>query len=82
MYPNVIAGLIEDPTYNWTDEELGKIANGNLLRVFKAVELVRDSMQHEEEIQDWIDPNDFWAGETSCMSEYDNKKTLNRPESP
>ena len=31
-YPILIAALIEDDTFEWTDEELGKLASGNLIR--------------------------------------------------
>jgi membrane dipeptidase len=36
-YPNLFAALLED---GWTDEELGKIASGNILRVLEANEKV------------------------------------------
>ena len=31
-YPILVAALIEDETYEWTDEELGLLASGNLIR--------------------------------------------------
>merc|ERR1719347_1838670 len=44
QYPNLFAALIEDDTFEWTDEDLGKLASGNILRTFKEVEFVRDAL--------------------------------------
>ena len=38
MYPNLFAELIRR---GYTDDEVAKIANGNIMRVFKRVEEVR-----------------------------------------
>ena len=37
-YPNLFAALLED---GWTEEELAKIAGGNILRVLEENEKVR-----------------------------------------
>ena len=66
-YPNLFAALIED---GWTDEELGKLASGNLIRVFKEVEAVRDSLASEEPYQAWIPKEDLTEGE----SQQDHRK--------
>ena len=44
MYPYLFAALIDDPTHDWSDDDLAKIANGNIVRVFREVEAVRDTM--------------------------------------
>ena len=31
-YPLVFAALLESTEFNWTDEDLGKVASGNLIR--------------------------------------------------
>ena len=71
MYPNLFAALIEDNTYTWTDEDLGKLASGNILRVFQEVEVVRDVLVQETPYQRMVPIEDFEAGETGCMSEVD-----------
>ena len=38
-YPTVFAALIEDEEYEWTDEDLGKLANQNLIRTLRSVEV-------------------------------------------
>ena len=42
-YPNLFAVLLEQ---NWTEEDLGKIASGNILRVWKKVEEVKGPVSH------------------------------------
>lgn len=49
-YPILFAELIG---FGWTMDELTKLAGGNLLRVFKEVETVRDNMFKEK-----IPPNE------------------------
>lgn len=44
-YPTLFAELIG---FGWTVEELTKLAGGNLLRVFKEVEAIRDKMLKEK----------------------------------
>jgi hypothetical protein len=48
-YPVLFAALLEDTTeFVWTEEDLGKVASGNLIRVMSEVEGVRDSLESEE----------------------------------
>ena len=35
-YPEVFAALIEDNTFEWTDEDLAKVAGKNLISVFRS----------------------------------------------
>lgn len=49
-YPILFAELIG---FGWTMDELTKLAGGNLLRVFKEVETMRDKMREEK-----IQPNE------------------------
>jgi membrane dipeptidase len=49
-YPDLIKALLE--TKRWSDEDLEKLTGKNLLRVFRDVEKVRDSMQEGEPDQD------------------------------
>ncbi|CAG7722328.1 unnamed protein product [Allacma fusca] len=51
-YPDLIKALLE--TGNWTDEDLKKLSGQNLIRVFRAVEEVRDSLKGQEPEQDAI----------------------------
>lgn len=46
-YPEVFAALVEDGTFEWTDEELGMVAGTNLMNTFRSVEAVRDLMAAE-----------------------------------
>jgi len=52
QYPNLFAALIEDATFEWTDEDLGKLAWGNIVRTFKEVEAVRDFLEAAGELPD------------------------------
>jgi len=68
-YPNVFAALIEDTEFEWTDEDLGKLASGNLIRVLKEVEEVRDLLAIEGQKHDntWISSADL-GDDTACNS--------------
>ena len=68
-YPVLFAALLEDPEVEWTEEDLGKLASNNLIRVFKKVEEVRDELTSLEPFQDWIPSNDVHPEEKSCRSE-------------
>ena len=35
----MLAALIEDTEFEWTDEDLGKLANQNLIRTLRSVEV-------------------------------------------
>uniref|UniRef100_A0A182WEK1 Dipeptidase n=1 Tax=Anopheles minimus TaxID=112268 RepID=A0A182WEK1_9DIPT len=61
----------------WTREELRKLAGENLLRVFREVEQVRDSMVDVEPYEDLIPYQDFvdaGVAEQPCMSDLDIHK--------
>ena len=67
-YPNLFAVLLED---GWTEEELGKLASGNLIRVLKEVEGMRDFLSIEAPYQANMPVEDFNAPEeTACRSEF------------
>merc|ERR1711872_35492 len=70
-YPKVFEALIEDGEFEWTDEDLGKLANGNLIRVLKEVEQVRDALQMKGAQPDnsMIDEQDN-TEKRQCMSEF------------
>ena len=58
-YPKLFEALIEDEEYEWTDSDLEKLAGKNLLRVFTAVEAVRDSLLNKKADNSRIDPKDL-----------------------
>ena len=68
-FPVLFAALLEDPNVEWTEEDLGKLASNNLIRVFKQVEYVRDELKLIEPFQDWIPSNDVYPEENQCRSE-------------
>lgn len=63
--PVLFAALLED---GWTEDELGKLASGNLIRVLEKVEEVRDELSAEEPFQEWIPSNDLSSDEKKCVS--------------
>ena len=67
-YPNLFAALLDDTEYFWTREELGKLASGNLIRVLKEVENVRDALAYEKPHQEMIPVQDLGFN-TYCASE-------------
>jgi len=73
-YPEVFAALIEDGTYDWTDEELAMLASQNLINTFRAVEEVRDLLASEGEQPDnsWIPEVDLGL-DTGCNSDFPPK---------
>jgi len=73
-YPEVFAALIEDKTYDWTDEELGMVASQNLINTFRSVEEVRDLLASEGEQPDnsWIPEVDL-GSDTGCNSDFPPK---------
>ncbi|GAB1597858.1 dipeptidase 1-like [Argonauta hians] len=64
-YPDLFSELVKR---GWSKEDLGKLAGGNLLRVFKAVEKVRDEMKEENPAEDMI-PDDERVN-TDCIVEF------------
>jgi len=70
-YPEVFAALIEDGEFDWTDEDLAKLANGNLLRTFRQAEEVRDLLAENGVRPDnsWIPAADM-GNDTSCNTDF------------
>ena len=66
-YPIVFAVLLEQ---GWTEEELGKLASNNLIRVLREVEIVRDELGQMEPMQNWIPENDYDSSEMNCKSGF------------
>merc|ERR1719369_132035 len=66
-FPKVFEALINDKTFEWTDEDLEKLAGRNILGVFRAVERVCDDLALSKADNSWIDPRDF-RGKTGCKS--------------
>ena len=48
----MLAALIEDTEFEWTDEDLGKLANQNLIRTLRSVEvsLIMSAKHHTESV--------------------------------
>ena len=67
-YPNLFAALLEDKKVYWSQQDLAKLASGNLIRVFKQVELVRDALKMEKPYQQLIPIKDLGRN-TYCMSD-------------
>ena len=68
MYPYLLAGLIESEV-EWTDDDLGKLASGNLIRAMREMEQVRDTLSFLAPVQEIIPEADFEEDEKACMSE-------------
>ena len=70
-YPEVFAALIEDGEFDWTDEDLSKLANGNLVRTFRQAEEVRDLLAENGVRPDnsWIPAADM-GNDTSCNTDF------------
>jgi len=69
-YPHLLQALVESKEFAWSDEDLGKLTSGNLIRVFREVEAARDEIQGREADNDWIPAGDLVSSDTGCMSEY------------
>lgn len=67
-YPEVFAALIEDDTFEWTDEDLAKLAGLNLINTFKSVENVRDELANKNPDNSWIPKQDL-GNDTACRSQ-------------
>ena len=84
-YPKLFAALIDDGT--WTDPQLSQLASLNLLRVFSAVERVRNVLAYERERSQWVPLNDLLridkfpqcASDIQNRTETEAKKTTNSP---
>jgi len=70
-YPDIFAALIEDDEFEWTDEDLAKLANQNLLNTFRRVEEVKVEMASDGFKADntWIPVLDL-GNDTSCRTDY------------
>merc|ERR1712215_397850 len=70
-YPEVFAALIEDEEFEWTDEDLAKVAGLNLINTFKAVEEVRDILAESDDKADnsWIPAVDL-GNDTACNTNF------------
>ena len=55
-------------SFSWSEEDLGKLAGGNLIRVWKEVEAVRDSLQNEDPIEELIDQRDIGEENLGCYA--------------
>jgi len=73
-YPELFAALIEDGEFEWTDEDLAKVAGVNLINTFKAVEEVRDLLAEAGETADnsWIPATDL-GNDTGCNTNFPMK---------
>ena len=70
-YPDIFAALIEDDEFEWTDEDLGKLANQNLIRTFRKVEEVAELLALEGRTADntWVPVQDL-GNDTQCRTDY------------
>ena len=66
-FPRVFEALIKDKTFDWTDEDLEKLAGRNILKVFRAVEKVRDDLAQKKADYTWIEP-EYLRGNTQCKT--------------
>ena len=70
-YPEVFAALIENTEFEWTDADLAKLANGNLVRTLRQVEEVRGLL-----VESGVRPDNHWipladlGNDTSCNSDF------------
>jgi len=68
-YPNLFAVLLQQ---GWNEEDLSKLASGNILRAWKKVEEVRDALATESPGQKWIPMEDLRPSpfeDTKCLSD-------------
>ena len=47
-YPNLFAALLEEDESEWTEGDLAKLANGNVIRVMREMEAARDQINRFE----------------------------------
>ena len=64
-YPELFTVLLEQ---NWSEEDLGKLASGNIIRVWGEVENHRDLLKDQKPYQNWIPVEDL-KDDSTCMSE-------------
>ena len=66
MYPNIFAELIK---MGWKNPDLAKLSNGNLMRVFRQVEKVKEFLMKDQPNQSWISVTEFKPIERICKTE-------------
>ena len=72
---------MEDTEFNWTEEDLAKISNGNILRAMREMENVRDNLANRIPEQDWIPESDFNTDELTCNSAFNDLTATVPPDS-
>jgi len=70
FYPRLLQALVESKEIEWSDEDLGKLTSGNLIRVFREAEEIRDEIQGREADNDWIPEGDLVSSDAGCKSEF------------
>ncbi|OWF40029.1 dipeptidase 1-like [Mizuhopecten yessoensis] len=66
-YPVLFAELLRR---SWSEDDLAKLAGENLLRVFRAVETVRDNKRSQAPYEDIINPADFVLPHFNCTTSF------------
>jgi hypothetical protein len=66
-YPTLFTALIDDSSHSWSDEDLGKLASGNILRVMTDAENVRDALKYEQTDQEGIEKGEL-EGHEECAT--------------
>jgi len=66
MYPNLFAELIRRLRY--TDDDIAKILNGNIMRVFKSVEAIASQLQGVESPSEAMIDYNFVAANNTCRN--------------
>lgn len=67
-YPNLFAALLEDTEFDWTEEDLVKLSQGNILRAMRQMESVRDNQVNKQPEQDILALDAFTQEELTCNS--------------
>ncbi|XP_037779288.1 dipeptidase 2-like [Penaeus monodon] len=62
-YPLLLAEVLKDS--RWSEEDVAKLAGGNLLRVLRRAEQVRDELSSTQPYEDHIHPDNL-AGRQAC----------------
>jgi membrane dipeptidase len=66
-YPNLFAELLND---GWSESDLVKLAGGNVIRVFKDVELYSQSQSKMEPIDDYLSQDELGDEFKSCRTSF------------
>lgn len=80
-YPDLFDRLAEEGHgyEKWDKDDLKKLAGLNLIRVFKAVEEVRDAMENEKALENFIPYNDIMTENRDvgiCRTDIENYKPI------